>query len=61
VLNLADHSGLQRPRLLVEWRHTDDDEWLGRVIYAAQLRAGEWMTLEEWLPAASLLARAVED
>ena len=58
VLDPADHSG-KRPGLLVEWHHTDDDEWLRR-IYAAQLRPGEWMTLEEWLPAASLVARPVE-
>ena len=56
VLDPADHSGQQRPGLLVEWHHTDDDEWLGRVIYAAQLRPGEWRTLAEWLPAKSLWA-----
>jgi hypothetical protein len=39
VLDPADHSGLQRPGLLVEWRHTDEDDWLGRVIYAAQFRS----------------------
>ena len=51
VLDAADGSGLRRPGLLVEWRHTDDDDWLGRVVYAVQLRMGEWATLEEWVPA----------
>ena len=60
VLDPADHSGLQRPGLLVEWCHTDDDEWVGRVVYAAQLRVGVWVTIEEWLPATLLLARPPE-
>ena len=53
--------GNQRPGLLVEWHHTDEDEWLGRVIYSAQLRPGEWITLEEWLPTKSLVLRPAED
>ena len=61
VLDPADHSEQQRPGPLVEWHHTDEDEWLGRVIYAAQARPGEWMTLEEWLPAKSLVARPAEE
>jgi len=61
VLDPADHSGNQRPGLLVEWHHTDEDEWLGRVIYSAQLRPGEWIMLEEWLPTKSLVLRPAED
>lgn len=60
VLDPADQSALRRPGLLVEWRHTDGDGWRGRVIYVAQLRAGEWVTLEEWMPATLLLARPAE-
>jgi len=41
VLDPADHSGVRRPGLLVEWRQANEDDWLGRVIYPAQLRAGE--------------------
>lgn len=50
----ADDLGVKRPGLLVEWRHTDADEWEGRVVYTAQLRAGDWALVEEWLPAALL-------
>jgi hypothetical protein len=60
VLEPSDNSGIRRPGLLVEWRPTDEDDWLGRVIYPAQFRAGEWMTLEEWLPPNALVARPVE-
>jgi hypothetical protein len=59
VIDPADHSGHQRPGLLVEWHHTDD-EWLGRVLYLAQMRPGEWTTLEEWLPVTSLVARPID-
>jgi hypothetical protein len=51
---------VQRPGLLVEWNQTDDDDWRGRVIYSAQMRPGEWTTLEEWLPVKSLLSRPAE-
>ncbi len=44
---------IKRPGLLVEWRQ-DDVRWEGRVVYAAQLRPGVWVTVEEWLPAALL-------
>jgi hypothetical protein len=50
----ADGSGIRRPGLLLEWRQTGDRLWLGRVIYAAQVRAGEWATLEHWMPAAHM-------
>jgi len=53
VSDAVDGEGVKRPGLLVEWRH-DELRWEGRVIYAAQLRPGVWVTVEEWLPAALL-------
>jgi hypothetical protein len=40
-----------RPGLLLEWRKVERGRWEGRVVYAAQLRAGRWATVEEWVPA----------
>jgi hypothetical protein len=51
VLDPADGLHVRRPGLLVEWRQVDPGAWEGRVVYVAQLRQGEWMTLEEWVPA----------
>jgi hypothetical protein len=51
VLDPADGLHVRRPGLLVEWRQGGPGGWEGRVVYAAQLRPGEWMTLEEWVPA----------
>ena len=51
VLDPADGRHVRRPGLLVEWRQGGPGGWEGRVVYAAQLRPGEWMTLEEWVPA----------
>lgn len=48
-----DELGVKRPGLLVEWRQATDG-WEGRVVYAASLRRGEWVLVEEWLPAALL-------
>ena len=52
VVDPADRSGRLRPGLLVDWHHTDADEWVARVVYAAEMRRSEWATVEEWLPAA---------
>jgi hypothetical protein len=51
VLDPADGRHVRRPGLLVEWCQGGPGGWEGRVVYAAQLRPGEWMTLEEWVPA----------
>ena len=48
---VTDRHG-QLPGLLLEWRRTASG-WRGRVIRPA-LEAGEWMVVEEWLPAALL-------
>ena len=37
------------PGLLLEWRRTASG-WQGRVVRPA-LEAGEWIVVEEWLPA----------
>jgi hypothetical protein len=58
VSGSVDDLGAKRPGLLVEWRHTDADEWEGRVIYVAKLRAGNtWTVVEEWLSAVLLTER----
>lgn len=49
VADAADRQGVKRPGLLVEWRRTST-AWQGRVVYAASLRPGEWVLVEEWLP-----------
>jgi hypothetical protein len=56
VAGAADDLGVKRPGLLVEWRRTDAG-WQGRVVYAAELRAGEWSLVEEWLPSTLLSPR----
>ena len=48
-------AGPPRPGLLLEWRKDAHGRWQGRVVYAAELRPGEWATVEEWL-AAELLS-----
>lgn len=50
-------AGPPRPGLLLEWRKGDGGRWQGRVVYAAELRPGEWATVEEWL-GAELLSTA---
>lgn len=50
VADAVDRLGVKRPGLLVEWRRTPT-AWQGRVLYAASLRPGEWVLVEEWLPA----------
>jgi hypothetical protein len=52
----ADDRGIKRPGLLVEWRAVATG-WEGRVVYAAQLRSGDWALVEEWLPASLLTPR----
>ena len=42
-----------RPGLLLEWRRTDEG-WEGRVVYVAELRSGQFATVEEWLSSALL-------
>jgi hypothetical protein len=55
VLDGADRRGVKRAGLLLEWRRSDvDGTWEGRVVYAAELRAGRSALVEEWLPAALL-------
>jgi hypothetical protein len=56
VAGAADDRGVKRPGLLVEWRRTDAG-WQGRVVYAAELRTGQWSLVEEWLPASLLAPR----
>ncbi len=50
VSGSVDDLGVKRPGLLVEWRQVGTS-WEGRVVYAANLRPGEWCLVEEWLPA----------
>lgn len=55
VLDAADRRGVKRAGLLLEWRRSAaDGTWEGRVVYAAELRAGRTALVEEWLPAALL-------
>ena len=54
VSDAADRRGEKRPGLLVEWRTTESGGWEGLVIYAAELRAGEWAVVQEWLGEALL-------
>jgi hypothetical protein len=49
--------GTGRPGLLLEWRKVEGGGWEGRVVYAAELRPGQWATVEEWV-AAGLLRTA---
>ena len=49
VVDPADASTEKRPGLLVEWRRLPAGGWQGRVIYVAQLRAGQWAVVEEWV------------
>jgi hypothetical protein len=43
--------------LLLEWRRSEQSGWEGRVVYAAELRPGQWATVQEWV-AADLLSTA---
>lgn len=47
-------AGDPRPGLLLEWRKDTDGRWQGRVVYAAELRPGEWAAVEEWVAAGLL-------
>jgi hypothetical protein len=49
VADPADHSPSKRPGLLVEWRAAVGGGWQGRVLYVAELRAGRWAVVEEWV------------
>ena len=50
VAEAADHAGVKRPGLLVEWRQGATG-WEGRVVYLLRLRTGGWATAEEWVAA----------
>ena len=50
-------AGAPRPGLLLQWRRNDDGRWEGLVVYAAELRPGQWAAVQEWL-AADLLSTA---
>ncbi len=50
VADAVDRAGVKRPGLLLEWRQAPAG-WEGRVVYAVQLRAGAWASVEEWVPA----------
>ena len=56
VADAVDKTGVKRPGLLVEWRAREAG-WEGRVVYVAQLRAGGWALVEEWVPASLLTPR----
>ena len=50
--------GAKRAALLLEWRRTVvGGGWEGRVVYLAKRRDGElWAVVQEWVPAACLIA-----
>jgi hypothetical protein len=50
VAEAVDGLGVKRPGLLVEWR-AFGGHWEGRVVYAALLRPGGWVLVEEWVSA----------
>ena len=56
VADAVDDQGVKRPGLLIEWRSVGTG-WEGRVVYAARLRAGAWLLVEEWVPASLLTPR----
>lgn len=53
VAEAVDGLRVKRPGLLVEWRAVGG-RWEGRVVYAALLRPGAWVLVEEWVPAERL-------
>ncbi|MET1059746.1 MAG: hypothetical protein ABWX84_09120 [Nocardioides sp.] len=53
VSDAADHHGVKRPGLLLEWRQGPSG-WEGRVVYAVRVRAAGWASMEEWVPAGLL-------
>ena len=54
VSDAADGRGVKRPGLLIEWRQSSAG-WQGLVVYAAELRPGQWALVEEWLASELLL------
>ena len=56
VSDAADRAGVKRPGLLLEWRQGRTG-WEGRVVYAVQLRADGWASVEECVPAGLLIER----
>jgi hypothetical protein len=55
VADPADRSAEKRPGLLVEWRRDAYGGWRGRVVYLAELRAGRWALVEEWVDESLLI------
>lgn len=55
VADPADRSAEKRPGLLVEWRRDGYGGWQGRVVYLAELRAGRWALVEEWVDESLLI------
>ena len=53
VSDAPDRAGVKRPGLLLEWRQGPAG-WEGRVVYAVQLRADRWASVEEWVSAGLL-------
>ena len=53
VSEAPDRAGVKRPGLLLEWRQGPAG-WEGRVVYAVQLRADGWASVEEWVSAGLL-------
>lgn len=53
----VDGNGSPRPGLLLEWKR-EGEQWMGRVVYAAELRSGQWSVIDEWLPAMFLAPAA---
>ena len=53
VSEAPDRAGVKRPGLLLEWRQGAAG-WEGRVVYAVQLRADGWASVEEWVSAGLL-------
>lgn len=49
---VTDHHG-RLPALLVEWRKVASGDWQGRVVRPV-LEVGDWIVVEEWLPAGLL-------
>jgi len=50
-VSLPVDSNSPRPGLLLEWRKVELGRFEGLVSYPAQLRAGRWATVTEWVPA----------
>lgn len=58
-MSVQADGGPPRPGLLLQWRRDEHaaPDWVGLVVYPAQLRPEEWAVVTEWLPADRLTAR----